>query len=68
MPREGVTREHKAALIKEVTDLLAQILNKNLPQTFVVIEEVDPDNWSIAGMTVSKYRHPEQAVANHAVG
>ena len=44
MAREGVTREQKAALIKEVTDLLAQILNKNLPQTFVVIEEVDPDN------------------------
>ena len=65
---KGVTREQKAALIKKVTDLPAQVWNKNPPQTLVVIEEVDPDNWSIAGMTVSKYRHPEQAVANHAVG
>ena len=66
--REGVTREQKATLIKGVTDLLAQVLNKNPVQTFVVIEEVDPDNWGIEGMTVSKYRRPEQVVANHAVG
>ena len=66
--RVEVTREQKATLIKGVTDLLAQVLNKNPAQTFVVIEEVDPDNWGIAGMTVSKYRRPEQAVANHAVG
>ena len=68
MAREGVTREQKAALIKEVTDLLAQILNKNLPQTFIVIQEVDPNNWGIVGMTVSKYRRPGQAVETHAVG
>ena len=56
--REGVTREQKAALINGVTDLLVQVLNKKPAQTFVVIEEVDPDNWGIAGMTVSKYhRH-----------
>lgn len=66
--REGVTREQKAALIKGVTDLLAQVLSNPPTQTFVVIEEVDPDNWGIAGMTVSKYRRSEQAVANHAVG
>ena len=54
--REGVTHEQKAALIKGVTDLLVQVLNKKPAQTFVVIEEVDPDNWGIAGMTVSKYR------------
>lgn len=54
--REGVTREQKAALINGITDLLVQVLNKKPAQTFVVIEEVDPDNWGIAGMTVSKYR------------
>lgn len=66
--REGVSLEQKEALIKGVTELLAQVLNKKPAQTFVVIEEVDLDNWGIAGMTVSKYRHHEQAVAKHAVG
>ncbi|MDH4304723.1 MAG: 4-oxalocrotonate tautomerase family protein, partial [Nitrospira sp.] len=59
--RDGVTREQKAALIKGVTDLLGQVLNKNPAQTFVVIEEVDPDNWGVAGMMVSHDRHRTQA-------
>ena len=66
--REGVSLEQKEALIKGVTDLLTQVLNKKPAQTFVVIEEVDLDNWGIAGMTVSKYRHHEQAVAKPAAG
>jgi 4-oxalocrotonate tautomerase len=63
----GVTREQKAALIKEVTDLLAQNWTKPV-QTFVISEEVCPDNSRIAGMTVSKYRYPEQTVETHAIG
>ena len=66
--REGVTLEQKEALIKGVTDLLAQVLKKNPAQTFIVIEEVDTDNWGIAGMTVSKYRRQEQIAARNAVG
>ena len=66
--REGVTLEQKEALIKGVTDLLQQILNKNPAQTFVVIEEVATDNWGIAGMTVTKYRLQEQRVMDGSVG
>lgn len=58
--REGITLEHKEALIKGVTDLLVQILNKKPTQTFVVIEEVDTDNWGIAGMTVTTIRQQEK--------
>ncbi|MGQ0555116.1 MAG: tautomerase family protein [Nitrospiraceae bacterium] len=58
--REGVTLERKEALIKGITDLLVQILNKKPTQTFVVIEEVATDNWGIAGMTVTKFRQQEQ--------
>lgn len=63
--REGVTLEQKEALIKGVTDLLVSVLNKKPAQTFVIIEEVDTDNWGIGGMTVSKYRRHEQTVATH---
>ena len=58
--REGVTLEQKEALIKGVTDLLVQVLNKKPAQTFVVIEEIDTDNWDIAGVTVTKFRQQEK--------
>jgi len=53
---EGVTIEQKEALIQGVTDLLVQVLNKKPAQTFVVIEEIETDNWGIARMTVTKFR------------
>jgi 4-oxalocrotonate tautomerase len=58
--REGVTLDQKEALIKGVTDLLVQVLNKKPAQTFVVIEEIATDNWGIAGMTVTKFRQQEK--------
>lgn len=61
--REGVTLEQKKALIKGVTDLLANVLGKKPAQTFVVIEEIDTDNWGVAGMTVTEYRRQEGRVA-----
>lgn len=54
--REGATAEQKARLIKGVTDLLAQVLGKNPKTTFVIIEEVDTDNWGIAGESVTVRR------------
>ncbi len=63
--REGTTPEQKGALIKGVTDLLALVLKKNPATTFVVIEEVEPDNWGIAGMTVTKYRQQERTAARN---
>ena len=44
--REGKP-EQKAALIKGATDLLADVLNKPPGLTFVVIEEVDMENWGV---------------------
>lgn len=54
--REGATAEQKAALIQGATDLLVKVLNKNPATTFVIIEEVDTDNWGIAGETVTALR------------
>ena len=51
--REGATAEQKAQLIKASTDMLKTILNKNPQTTFVTIEEVDTDNWGIAGESVT---------------
>lgn len=54
--REGVTREQKAELIAGVTTLLQQVLQKDPATTHVVIDEVDPDNWGLAGLNVPAWR------------
>ncbi|EGF92195.1 4-oxalocrotonate tautomerase family enzyme family protein [Asticcacaulis biprosthecium C19] len=58
--REGATPQQKAALIKGATDLLVEVLGKNPATTFVVIDEVELDNWGIAGEPVSQRRKKGQ--------
>lgn len=54
--REGATPAQKKQLITGVTDLLADVLGKNPRTTFVIIDEVDTDNWGIAGESVTEIR------------
>lgn len=69
--REGTTPDHnsvsaaeKAALIKGVSELLRDVLNKPLESTFVIVEEVDTDNWGWGGMPVLDYRRERAAGAD----
>jgi 4-oxalocrotonate tautomerase len=52
----SVTSQEKAALIKGISELLRDVLNKPLESTFVVIEEVDADNWGWGGLPALEYR------------
>ena len=52
----GVTREQKQQLIKGVTDLIVDVLNKDPHLTHVVIQEINPDDWGYAGEQVSVLR------------
>ena len=54
--REGATAQQKAQLIAGVTRLLQDVLGKNPATTVVVVDEVDTDNWGIAGETVTARR------------
>ncbi|MBD5804309.1 putative tautomerase [Azoarcus sp. Aa7] len=54
--REGATPDQKAELISGVTRLLRDVLGKNPQTTVVVIDEVDTDNWGIAGESVTVRR------------
>ena len=54
--REGVSRDQKAALIEGTTRLLSDVLGKNPATTFVVIDEVDLEDWGIGGQPVEEYR------------
>ena len=59
--REGVTREEKARLIKGVTDLLEDVLAKPPASTFVVIDEVELEDWGIGGLPVPEWRRVAHA-------
>lgn len=54
--REGATSEQKAQLIKGATDLLVNVLGKSPATTVVVIDEVETDNWGVAGETITVRR------------
>lgn len=54
--REGATAEQKAKLIKGVTDLLVEVLDKRPAGTFVVIDEVELENWGVGGLPVEEFR------------
>lgn len=54
--KEGATKEQKQALIRGATQLLVDVLGKNQATTVVVIDEVETDNWGIAGETVTERR------------
>jgi 4-oxalocrotonate tautomerase len=52
----SVTAAEKAALISGATELLTKVLNKPPEATFVVIEEVELENWGWGGLPVSEFR------------
>ncbi|MBY7974885.1 4-oxalocrotonate tautomerase family protein [Vibrio fluvialis] len=53
---DGVTKEQKQAIIKGCTQLMVDILNKNPEKTFVVIDEVNTDNWGVGFEQVTELR------------
>ncbi|MFM0648064.1 4-oxalocrotonate tautomerase family protein [Paraburkholderia bryophila] len=53
---DSVTADEKARLIAGVSQVLLDVLNKPLDSTFVVIEEVNLENWGWGGMPVDAFR------------
>lgn len=57
--QKRVTPEEKAKLIKGVSQLLLDVLNKPLGATFVVIDEVETEDWGVGGLPVEEWRKQE---------
>lgn len=57
--KEGVSAEQKQALIEGTTDLLMRVLNKDPATTFVIIDEVETDNWGVNRESVASRRRRE---------
>ena len=56
---EGLTSEKKKELIAGATHLLETVLGKDPKTTFVIIDEIDTDNWGIGGDSVTDIRKRE---------
>ncbi len=54
--RSAATGTEKARLIEGVSRVLLDVLGKPPSSTFVVIEEVELENWGWGGMPVLEYR------------
>ncbi len=54
--REAVTDSQKAELIRGSTQLMVDVLGKEPATTFVVINEVDMEDWGVGGLPVDDYR------------
>jgi 4-oxalocrotonate tautomerase len=60
---DAATPEEKAALIAGVSKLLLDVLHKPMDGTFVVIEEVETENWGWGGLPVEQFRAQRHAQA-----
>lgn len=54
--REGVSPAQKRALIEGATALVVDVLDKDPATTFVVIDEVETDNWGVGGRSATAIR------------
>ncbi|WP_420547813.1 tautomerase family protein [Curvivirga sp.] len=52
----GPSPEQKAELIHGTSDLLYKVLGKDPSITFVVIDEVELEDWGFGGLPVNEYR------------
>ncbi|MEV4619507.1 4-oxalocrotonate tautomerase family protein [Asanoa sp. NPDC049573] len=60
---DAATPEEKAALIEGVSKLLLDVLHKPMDATFVIIDEVETENWGLGGLPVDEYRARRRARA-----
>jgi 4-oxalocrotonate tautomerase len=58
---DAATTAEKAALIEGVSRLLLDVLHKPLDSTFVVIDEVETENWGRGGLPIDRFRAQQSA-------
>jgi len=56
-----MTTATPSALIAGASQLLLDVLHKPLDSTFVVIEEVELENWGWGGLPVAEFRKRQSA-------
>jgi 4-oxalocrotonate tautomerase len=54
--KEGATAAQKAEIIAGMTEVLVRVLDKDAATTFIVIDEVELEDWGVGGLPVEEYR------------
>ena len=57
---QGVSAEQKQEVMAGISEVLYQVLGKPHKATYVVIEEVDTDNWGVGKQSLTTIRGREQ--------
>lgn len=52
----GANRQQKAELVKEMTDSLVRILNKQPEHIHIVIQEIEEENWGFSGLLTDDWK------------
>jgi len=58
---KGRTVDQKKAIIAGVTKVVSDVLGKDPKATYVVIDEVDSDNWGIGGESMTERKKKSQS-------
>ena len=53
---DRLSPEKKAEVIREVTEVIVRTLGKEPESTWIVIDEINSDNWGVAGASVTQRR------------
>lgn len=58
--KDGVTKEQKAQIVREMTQTLVNVLDKKPEHIHIVIDEVELENWGYAGKLTTEFRKQNQ--------
>ena len=53
---KGASREQKTAVVREFTETLVRVLGKRREHTYIVIQEIDEEDWGFAGVLTNDCR------------
>jgi len=57
---KGATREQKRALVKDMTDALVRVLNKQPEHIHIVIQEIAAENWGYSGLLTDDWKRQQE--------
>ena len=53
---KGATRDQKATLVKDVTDSLVRVLDKQPEHIHIVIQDIEEENWGFSGLLTDEWK------------
>ena len=58
---KGATREQKAALVRDMTNSLVQVLGKRPEHIHIVIQEIEEMDWGYEGLLTDEWKKKRPA-------